>query len=153
MDYMQKDLLPSINPHYDANGELTGLTKSVLCLDNCSTHRYDTHPFLHHYKRLASSHHAFFLNRCEEFYTLCRSFRIKVVFLPAYSPEYNPIELAFNTFKSVVRKNRAVLLTIKNPAYPIIMLWQNNTVESKEAWCEFIQHAGYTVHKRWLRAR
>ena len=39
LDYMEQDVLPRMEPHYNADGSLTGLPLSVLILDNCSTHR------------------------------------------------------------------------------------------------------------------
>ena len=37
---------------------------------------------------------------------LAKSLGITLIFQPPYSPEYNPIELAWNTIKSVVRSYR-----------------------------------------------
>ena len=37
--WIEYDLLPWMNPHFNADGSPTGLPQSVLCLDNCSTHR------------------------------------------------------------------------------------------------------------------
>jgi hypothetical protein len=39
LEYAQDMLLPAMNPHWDANGNATGLPLSVLVLDNCATHK------------------------------------------------------------------------------------------------------------------
>jgi hypothetical protein len=39
LDYIRRDLLPSMNPHYNPDGSKTGLPKSVIVIDNCATHR------------------------------------------------------------------------------------------------------------------
>lgn len=57
------------------------LANSVLIMDNCKIHK--------------SQYVA----------DLCESKGIELVFLPPYSPDFNPIELAFSSIKAWIRKN------------------------------------------------
>ena len=66
----------------------------------------------------------------------------KVLYLPAYSPDLNPIELSFSKLKSVLRK-----LKIRDvPALQKFLLESGNLFSKKECKAYF-KHNGYTVHK------
>lgn len=44
-----------------------------------------------------------------------------VIFLPPYSPDYNPIETAFSTIKSWIRHNRDFMEACNNPEYALLV--------------------------------
>lgn len=79
LHFMER-VLQGMNRHWDAQGSRTFLPRSVLVMDNCSTHR------------------------CEEFYRLARRFGVKLTFTPPYMPWYQPIENAFSVHKAVMRR-------------------------------------------------
>ena len=72
-DFVQSALLPHLMPFNDVN------PNSVVVLDNCS---------IHHITKI--------VQMIEELGTL-------VLFLPPYSPDYNPIEEAFSKVKSMLK--------------------------------------------------
>lgn len=94
---------------------------------------------------------------------MCVKRRIKVVFLPPYTPEYNPIELAFNTYKSLLKRVRPILLSYRGVAPPIgrrrrkgelekdsgrlqrvlLRLWRTDVGKNKSIWHNWIRKAGY----------
>ena len=45
----------------------------------------------------------------------------RVVFLPPYSPDFNPIETAFSTIKSWIRRNRDFMEACNNPIYALLV--------------------------------
>ena len=45
----------------------------------------------------------------------------RVVFLPPYSPDYNPIETAFSTIKSWIRHNRDFIEAYNDPVYALLV--------------------------------
>nr|GAT52207.1 TPR domain protein [Mycena chlorophos] len=55
--------------------------RSVLVMDNCRIHHV------------------------EEVEAICDERGIKLVYLPPYSPDYNPIEQSFSFIKSYIRRN------------------------------------------------
>jgi transposase len=66
----------------------------------------------------------------------------KVLYLPAFSPDLNPIELSFSKLKSVLRK-----LKIRDvPALQKFLLESGKLFTKKECKAYF-KHNGYTVHK------
>lgn len=87
--------------------------------------------------------------RCEEFYEICAERRIKLLFLPAYTPEFNPIELAFNKYKSLLRRVRPLLLQFKEGPLmrTLSRMWDKDVTgeHGSRTWCRFIRKAGYEV--------
>lgn len=82
-------LLDRMNPYPGPN--------SVIVMDNCAIHK-----------------HALIQELIEERYVLCELVLhmyswfdrgMKCEFLPPYSPDYNPIELAFSAIKSHIRRH------------------------------------------------
>jgi hypothetical protein len=45
----------------------------------------------------------------------------RILFLPPYSPDYNPIELAFSTLKSWLKANRDFVETYPDPEYSMMV--------------------------------
>lgn len=72
-DWLENTVLPQCRPFPGA--------RSVLVMDNCSTHRNE---------------------RVRE---LCLQHRVLLVYLPPYSPDYNPIEYTFRLLKGWMRGN------------------------------------------------
>lgn len=74
--------------------------RSVLILDNCSIHHAEE---IRHLVEDEACTCARFLGfrTTADFHLVC-----KLVFLPPYSPDYNPIELAFAHMKAFFRRNR-----------------------------------------------
>ncbi|EIM90979.1 uncharacterized protein STEHIDRAFT_49173 [Stereum hirsutum FP-91666 SS1] len=63
---------------------------------------------------------------------------MRLVYLPAYSPDMNPIEEAFSCIKAAIRRNRDYVLgELGDGAYadPYAMLWQTvyDTVTPEKA--------------------
>lgn len=140
MDYMEEDLLPNMNAHYNGDGSLTSLPHSVLILDNCSTHRCrPTPPAPPPPPALTQC------SRNDEFFAMCARFRIKLIFLPPYTPECNPIELAFNTLKTALKRDAIHMSVMEAPHLHAVDLWLLELGSDTRKWCRYIKHAGYTV--------
>jgi transposase len=45
----------------------------------------------------------------------------KVLYLPPYSPDYNPIEMAFSGVKSWLKKNRTFVKNCNDLKYPLLL--------------------------------
>ena len=61
-------------------------------------------------------------------------------YLPAYSPDYNPLEESFSKVKAFLRDNNVSYETTGDPRLLIMMAFNSVTVEDCEG---FIKHAGY----------
>ncbi len=64
-----------------------------------------------------------------------------VLYLPAYSPDLNPIELSFSKLKSVLRKRK-----IRDVGKLQRFLRRSPQLFSKTECRNYFRHAGYTVH-------
>lgn len=49
------------------------------------------------------------------------AFGVKVEFLPPYSPDLNPIEIAFSFIKSYLKRNRYFVENSDDPFYPLLV--------------------------------
>ncbi|EIM79054.1 uncharacterized protein STEHIDRAFT_69968 [Stereum hirsutum FP-91666 SS1] len=74
---------------------------------------------------------------------------MRLVFLPTYSPDLNPIEEAFSCIKASIRRNRDYILGELDRGRagdPYFVLWQtvydSVTPEKARGW---FTHAGYGV--------
>jgi transposase len=45
----------------------------------------------------------------------------KVLYLPPYSPDYNPIETAFSGIKLWLKRNRVFVKNCNDPKYPLLL--------------------------------
>ena len=72
--------------------------QSVLVLDNCNIHHADEVRELVEVEARMSS-------LCHEVHTLTCVLGCRIIYLPPYSPNYNPIELAFSSIKSYLRRH------------------------------------------------
>jgi hypothetical protein len=64
------------------------------------------------------------------FFTVC-----KLVFLPTYSPDFNPIEHTFSAMKAYLRRNRS-----ESCLYDMMMACNNVTPAKAAGW---FRHSGY----------
>lgn len=108
-NFVRGSLIPQMHP-FDGSSP-----KSIVILDNCSIHRVP------------------------EIITLFASVGIVVLFLPPYSPDYNPIEEAFSFVKSFLRHHDDLLQSLPDPT--IVIREAFNTIgEHCNSW---ITHSGY----------
>ena len=91
---------------------------SVLLMDNCSIHHIQP------IKELAKQH------------------GIILLYLPPYSPDYNPIEEAFSYIKNYLRKHDELMQVIPDPVVLIKAAFHSITSDHITSW---VSHAGYTV--------
>ena len=68
---------------------------------------------------------------------------VKVLYLPGYSPDLNPIELSFSKLKSVLRK-----LKIRDVPALQKFLSESGSLFDKKECNAYFKHNGYIVHKR-----
>jgi hypothetical protein len=73
----------------------------------------------------------------------------RLLFLPSYSPDLNPIELAFSTIKTWLRVNRDRMnqAVDSNDGTVYDMFWEavySVTAEHAKGW---YKHCGYTLHE------
>jgi transposase len=65
----------------------------------------------------------------EEMIDLIERIGCRVLFLPPYSPDYNPIELAFSTIKAWFKKNRDFMEICSDSEYCIMIACSQVTPE------------------------
>jgi transposase len=70
--------------------------RSILIMDNNSTHRSSVS---------TCSWGKLTANGLQEIRDLCGEFGVKIMYLPPYSPDFNPIEASFNLYKRILKKN------------------------------------------------
>lgn len=92
--------------------------RSVAVMDNCSIHHVD-----------------FVME-------IFREAGILVIFLPPYSPDYNPIELTFSSIKSYLKDHDTLLekLPVRDAMKIILAAFDSITPQKCDAW---IRHCGY----------
>jgi hypothetical protein len=56
-----------------------------------------------------------------ELIALLEELGCRVIFLPPYSPDYNPIETAFSTIKAWIRRNRDFMEVCNDPIYALLV--------------------------------
>ena len=65
----------------------------------------------------------------EELVNLIERISCKILFLPPYSPDYNPIELAFSTIKIWIKGNRDFIETYSDAEYSMMVACSQITSE------------------------
>ena len=60
----------------------------------------------------------------------------RVVFLPPYSPDFNPIETAFSTIKSWIRCNRDFMEACNDPIYALLVACSQITPQMAKSYFE-----------------
>ena len=110
-DFARGDLIPYMN-------SFDGLSpKSIIILDNCSIHRV------------------------EEVLELFRSTGIVVMFLPPYSPDYNPVEEVFSYVKYYLKRHDDLLQQLLDKSVIINSAFKSITAQQAGAW---IKDCGYS---------
>ena len=109
--FLQHSLLPIITPFDGWNHN------SVVIMDNASIHKV------------------------EEVVELLTGVGVLIRFLPAYSPDLNPIEEVFAEVKQYLQANSSLLNTIISSEALILMAFNSVTVSNCHA---YIHHSGYT---------
>ena len=56
----------------------------------------------------------------EELINVIKGVGCRVLFLSPYSPDFNPIELAFSTVKSWIKRNKDFMETCPDPEFAIV---------------------------------
>ena len=74
---------------------------------------------------------------------LIESKKASVLYLPAYSPDLNPIELSFSKLKSVLQKEK-----IRDVPTLQKFLLKSGQLFTKKECRAYFKHNGYIVHKR-----
>jgi transposase len=57
----------------------------------------------------------------EKILSIIEEFGGKVLYLPPYSPDFNPIELAFSVIKSWLRRHNDFIESFENPKDPLML--------------------------------
>ena len=110
LHFIMTQVVPILSPFNGCN------TKSVVILDNASIHHVDS-----------------VVNAILSTGALLR-------FLPAYSPDFNPIELVFGEMKQYVRTNNILFDTSLSTSSILLMAFNSITKENCQA---YIHHSGY----------
>jgi transposase len=71
-----------------------------------------------------------------ELIALIEGLGCRVVFLPPYSPDYNPIETAFSTIKSWIRYNYIFMETCNDPMYALLVACSQITPQMAKSYFE-----------------
>ncbi len=109
-DFVRGSLIPHMQS-YDGYA-----SKSIVILDNCTVHH------------------------TEEVTELFHSAGIVVIFLPPYSPDFNPIEASFGYVKSYLRQHDELLQAVDNPIPIIKAAFDSITSAHAHSW---IGYSGY----------
>ena len=56
-----------------------------------------------------------------------------VIFLPPYSPDFNPIETAFSTIKSWIKRNRDFMESCDDPIYALLVACSQITSQMSQS--------------------
>ena len=111
-DFVRGSLIPYMHA-FDGSSS----PRSTLVLDNCSIHRVD------------------------EVLELSRSTGIVVMFLPPYSPDYNPAEEAFSYVKYYLKRHDDLLQQLLDKTLIIKSAFESITAQLACAW---IADCGYS---------
>ena len=71
-----------------------------------------------------------------ELITLLQGLGCHVVFLPPYSPDYNPIETAFSIIKSWIRRNRDIIEVFNDPIHALLVACSQITSQMAQSFFE-----------------
>ena len=92
---------------------------SVAIMDNCSIHHV------------------------QEVQELAKQLGIVLLYLPPYSPDYNPIEESFSYVKNYLWKHDELLQSVPNPTCIIKAAFNSITTDHLMSW---VSHAGYNAY-------
>ena len=110
IDFVRSTLIPNMNP-FDGESD-----NSILIMDNCSIHYVD------------------------EILEILQTAGILVVFIPPYSPDFNPIELTFSYLKRYLQEHEQVIQAANNITDIIKSAFDSITVDYCTKW---ISKCGY----------
>ena len=71
-----------------------------------------------------------------DFISLLEGLGCHVVFLPPYSPDYNPIETAFSTVKAWIKRNSNFMEACNNPIYALLVTCNQITSQMAKSYFE-----------------
>jgi hypothetical protein len=71
-----------------------------------------------------------------ELVALLEGLGCRVVFLPPYSPDFNPIETAFSTIKSWIRHNCDFMKACNDPIYALLVACSQITPQMAQTFFE-----------------
>ena len=111
VDFVRGTLIPTMQPFDGTN------SKSIAVLDNCS---------VHHVQAVAE---------------VFESAGILVMFLPLYSPDYNPIEETFSYIKGYLKEHDDLLQALDNPLPILQAAFESITPSQCNGW---ISDSGYS---------
>jgi transposase len=78
---------------------------------------------------------------------MCTTAGVKVVYLPPYSPDLNPIEEIFSEFKAFIRRNWVRLEEDPQQGFQTFLEWCIEVVGSrKQSALGHFQHAGVVIN-------
>ena len=103
-DFICSSVLQHLMPYNGTNQH------SVIILDNCSIHHID------------------------ELNAVFRDTSSLIHFLPPYSPDYNPIELAFSKVKYMIKSMEVEMQTINDIETIVLAAFATITVSDCQAW-------------------
>jgi transposase len=103
-DFIKGTLIPNMLPYDGLN------PTSIVVMDNCSIHHVS------------------------EVQCLLEDAGIVVIYLPPYSPDFNPIETAFSYVKQYLKKHDDVLAAFNNPGSLVQSAFDSITIEHCQAW-------------------
>ena len=109
-DFIRGSLIPQMHP-FDRESP-----KSIVIMDNCSIHHVS------------------------EVEQLFDAVGIVVLFLPPYSPDYNPIEQTFSYVKYYLKQHDDLIQTIGNPEVVVRAAFTSITPSHCKGW---IDNCGY----------
>ena len=72
----------------------------------------------------------------DELIALLEGLGCRIVFLPPYSPDFNPIETAFSTVKSWIRRNRDFMESCNDPIYALLVACSQITSQMAKSYYE-----------------
>jgi hypothetical protein len=110
-DFLRTTVLPILQPFNWTN------TRSVVIMDNASIHHTDGVTDLIETQAGA-----------------------KLLYLPPYSPDFNPAEDVFSQVKSVMKQNDQVFQITRSPRVLLAMAF---SIVTKEDCMQYIKHCGY----------
>ena len=106
-DFVHGSLIPNMHP-YDGHSP-----RSVAVMDNCSIHHVDA------------------------ILKLFEAAGIMVIFLLPYSPDCNPIELAFSSVKYYLKEHDPILQAMQDPIPLITSAFNHISVDMCNSWISF----------------
>ena len=76
---------------------------------------------------------------------MCANARVKLIYLPPYSPDLNPIEEFFAELKGFIKRHRRQYEDNPEQGFGVFLEWCVNAVGvRKQSWRSF-RHAGWTI--------